>query len=89
MGENVLWRKHTGRQDGGASQWSGDRTALRATAHTQHGLRMLLTLRWRGEKELTGVHQIKAGHYFVLAFLLVLVFSASCATVYYLSLFAL
>ena len=46
MGAGVcLWRKHTGRQDSGASQWRGDRLALRAAAPTQRGLRKPLTLR--------------------------------------------
>jgi hypothetical protein len=33
-------------------QREGDRTALRAAALTQRGLSTLLTLRWRGGKEL-------------------------------------
>ena len=52
----MCWRKHTGRQDTGASQCSGDRTALRAASPTQRGLRTLLTLRWRGGKELSLSH---------------------------------
>ena len=41
MGESVCRRKHTGRRGIGASQWRGDRPALRAAAPTQRGLRTL------------------------------------------------
>ena len=36
-----MHQEHTGRRDIGASQWRGDRPALRAAAPTQRGLRTL------------------------------------------------
>ena len=49
-GEILCWRKQTGRQDSLASQWRGDRTAIRAAAPTQRGQRTLQILRWRRGK---------------------------------------